>query len=296
MSASGCSRDERGRHAHDRSPRPADSHRRPRRVGSRRRRLDQEQHGRIAFIRGEEHQGGNIYTAASDGSDVQKLTDTGFEHDPVWSPDGEWLAFTSQREATPGVYVMKADGSRVRPSSRDRWSESVLVVRRPTTRIREHQAAAPDDDPRRRLEPARGTSLQHQFRELRESGLVPGRAANRVQRLLGRTDVSKRRLRRQHRWHRPLARVQPQRGAPDPETWSPAWSPTGEQLAADAFTWNGIYVGPVGGAPRRIESTGLRPNWSPDGSRIVFARPIELSSRILRILTRCAPMEPTSSG
>jgi hypothetical protein len=72
---------------------------------------------------------------------------------------------------------------------------------------------------------------------------------------------------------------QPPPAGPDPETWSPAWSPTGDQLAADAFTWNGIYVGPVGGTPRRIEPTGLRPSWSPDGSRIVFARQPELSSR-----------------
>ena len=65
--------------------------------------------GRIAFTRG-----GDIHTMAPDGSDVRALTDTGFDSDAAWSPDGEWLAFTSAREITRGVYIIRADGAGLR--------------------------------------------------------------------------------------------------------------------------------------------------------------------------------------
>lgn len=68
---------------------------------------------------------------AADGSDVREHTDRGgWDLLPVWSPDGAWLAFTSDRGATLEqqvanrsgddvtgftLYVMRPDGSDVRP-------------------------------------------------------------------------------------------------------------------------------------------------------------------------------------
>jgi TolB protein len=57
----------------------------------------------------------DIFTMRSDGSDLQKITDTiGDNEKPDWSPDGRWLIFVSDRADYPtslGLYRIRSDGS-----------------------------------------------------------------------------------------------------------------------------------------------------------------------------------------
>jgi TolB protein len=67
---------------------------------------------RIAFVADGKNL--NIYTIAPDGSDPVRLTSGGSNENPVWSPDGRFIAFSSTRTGNADIYVMRADGTQVR--------------------------------------------------------------------------------------------------------------------------------------------------------------------------------------
>jgi len=58
---------------------------------------------------------GEIWAIDADGGDEQQLTNSpAFDGDPAWSPNGEQIAFTSERDnGDREIYVMNADGSGV---------------------------------------------------------------------------------------------------------------------------------------------------------------------------------------
>jgi Tol biopolymer transport system component len=60
-----------------------------------------------------------IYTVNADGTDLRRLTDSGNDGTPAWSPDGRTIAFVSEASNfTPDIYLMKADGSDQRQLTR----------------------------------------------------------------------------------------------------------------------------------------------------------------------------------
>lgn len=54
---------------------------------------------------------GNIWKLNTDGSALTRLTNSGKDRAPRWSPDQSQIAFTSSRDGNKEVYVMNADGS-----------------------------------------------------------------------------------------------------------------------------------------------------------------------------------------
>ncbi len=55
--------------------------------------------------------GGDIWIVSRTGGEARRLTSTpAVEADPYFSPDGRWIAFTSDRSGVEAVYVVSADG------------------------------------------------------------------------------------------------------------------------------------------------------------------------------------------
>jgi tricorn protease len=65
---------------------------------------------RVAFAHG-----GDLWIASREGGRALRLTSTpAAESDPHFSPDGRWLAFTSNRSGVEAVYVVAAEGGEPR--------------------------------------------------------------------------------------------------------------------------------------------------------------------------------------
>jgi Tol biopolymer transport system component len=86
---------------------------------------------RIVSFSGDGDYALDVYVMDADGANRRRLTSwEGLDMFPVWSPDGEWIAFASDRDATPAqqasnrsgegiftglsTYAMRADGSGLR--------------------------------------------------------------------------------------------------------------------------------------------------------------------------------------
>ncbi len=57
----------------------------------------------------------DIFEADPDGGNLMQLTNTkGYDAEGAFSPDGKLIAFCSDRDGDPDIYLMNADGSNVR--------------------------------------------------------------------------------------------------------------------------------------------------------------------------------------
>jgi dipeptidyl aminopeptidase/acylaminoacyl peptidase len=96
--------------------------------------------GDIVFARQDSRgRASDLYTVNLDGTGFHRLTSTGADFDPAFSPDGSQLAFASRRAARGGseIYVMNADGTAVRRLTHSRQAGSEQTHNR-------HPTWAPD--------------------------------------------------------------------------------------------------------------------------------------------------------
>jgi len=55
--------------------------------------------------------GGDLWIVERSGGEAHRLTsDIGIEIDPIFSPDGTWIAFTGEYDGNEDVYVIPAAG------------------------------------------------------------------------------------------------------------------------------------------------------------------------------------------
>lgn len=64
----------------------------------------------------------NIYIQDSAGQRVAMLTDdNGDEYDPVWAPNGQWIAYVANHPGNDEIFVMRSDGSDKRRLTWNEW-------------------------------------------------------------------------------------------------------------------------------------------------------------------------------
>ena len=73
---------------------------------------------KIAYVNVSGNQA-NIFTINPDGSGKKQLTTSSRRNEnPSWSPDGHFIAFSSNRNATKDIYIMYANGENQRRLSK----------------------------------------------------------------------------------------------------------------------------------------------------------------------------------
>ena len=219
--------------------------------------------GRMAFV---SDRGGDaeIYVMNADGSGIEQLTDNeSGDNSPSWSPNGERIAFLSDRdndEDIYDIYVMNADGSHVQQLT-DRCNNHFITW-------------SPD-----------GGHIAFESRGdiyvMNADGSGVGQLTGRPQEscaeaFLAVHDGEAGYFRRNADGSLELVEDY---GSLDWHTVdsSPVWSPNGDRIAfvsgrgGDGF---GVYVmNADGGGVERLtydEDFNLLPSWSPEGNRIAF--------------------------
>ena len=213
-----------------------------------------------------------IGTSNIDGTEPRRLTrNRYFDHLPVWSPDGNRIAFVSDRPPSGGsgagerLYTMAADGSDVRniaPSLRldlypPAWSPDgqriAFVVYEPGGPRPAIYTVRPDGSDLMRISEALSSPSWSPdgewiaFTKSHDDGMGLYAIA---------ADGSDSRL---------VAVVQGESGS-----WSPSWSPSGEEILVSCVTVCVINVADgslVGQSPVSLHGGNVAA-WSPDGSRI----------------------------
>jgi Tol biopolymer transport system component len=237
---------------------------------------------RIAYYRRTDANRRDIWTIAADGSDPRAVTDdTAVDWNPVWSGDGKYLYYASDRQATASLWRVRIDESTGRTLSppepvtgptadvlqMDLAPDGRRIVY--VTRVQEANLKAISFDPVRLIVTGDPVAITQGTRPSGSPSLSPDGAwvafhslgAVREDIWLTRADGS---------------------GTPtnltndEPIDRAPLWSPDGQRLVffSDRTGISQIWLmNPDGSGQRQVtfsEGGGVYPFWSPDGLRIAF--------------------------
>jgi len=207
--------------------------------------------GLIAFVRpsSADSSVGDIWTVRPNGTSPRRLTFTGDNSWPSWSPNGTQIAFTSSRAGSDDIWVMNADGTGLR-----RVTAAASAERYPTWSPDGRWLAFSSDRPT--TDPENPRAFLYKLRSTRPYGTAIRLTWSGV------NDV----------------------GGYDYD-WRPSWSTLGTIYFTREFRWPGDYEPPwssifsvpgAGGAqtdvlPAGLGGSGWSGDVSPDGGQLVWS-------------------------
>ncbi|MFN0110598.1 MAG: protein kinase domain-containing protein [Blastocatellia bacterium] len=237
---------------------------------------------RIAYYRNRR----DIWTIAADGSDPRPVTDdAAVDWNPVWSGDGKYLYFASDRKAAASLWRVRIDQATGRTLSQletvtgptaevlqmdlSRDGRSIVYV----TRVQDANIKAIGFDPVKMITTGDAVAITQGTRPSGSPSLSPdgewvafhSLGAPQEDIWLARADGSG-----------TQANLATNLTNDAPLDRSPRWSPDGQQLAFTSFRtgiWQVWLMNPDGSNKRQLtfsESSCNTPFWSPDGRRIAW--------------------------
>ena len=216
---------------------------------------------------------GAIWVASLHGSAKPRRFTAGEKRDgsPRWSPDGRWLAFTSNRgpeKTQPQLYVMPADGGEPRRLTDEKESVEWMAWSLDSSRIaysmRARDPAYAEEDDAKRA-PRRFTRL---FYKLNGVGWTGDRRTHVF--VVGVDGGEPRRL-----------------TDGDTEDGDPTWSPDGSRIVFSSLRgerWDTEFISRLysvdtdGGEPRQLtgdDGSFSMASFSPDGARLAYRYVVE---------------------
>ena len=206
-----------------------------------------------------------------------QLTHTAGELFPDWSPDGQWIAFTSGRAGTPDIFIKPvAGGEAIRITEHPaadflpRWSpdgEMLLFISDRDGRRNLWTISPFEDESTLRQITTAADSLEGNLFDWAPSGDEIVFTSNQT----GNWDL----------WILPLAGGSARQVTDRPEKdWDPGWSRDGKWIAFNsAKTSEGgdadLWIVPATGGPARQLTTDSKgdynPRWSPDDQWVTFS-------------------------
>jgi Tol biopolymer transport system component len=243
--------------------------------------LVQQGSAEIVYVAGS-GKAARLVAIREDGTSKRRLTSSRYpELTPAYSPDGNRIAFSSQRGANEDVYVMSADGRNVRrltshaaPDAQPAWSpdgKRIAFVSRRAGNFKIYVMNA--DGSRERLLTSGPRWVTDSSPSWSPDGRWIGFASSRVKD--GNPEIFKMRPDGSRVTRLTFTDTA---GEVSPDDGFPAWSPDGRSIAFSSTRATGQHdlwvMRSDGKTPRRITRTprfddwGAR--WSRDGKHIVF--------------------------
>jgi Tol biopolymer transport system component len=228
--------------------------------------------GRLAYVASTDPYNWDIWTMNPDGSDRRQLT-THPAHDdnPTWSPDGQRIAFVSERDGNPEIYVMNADGSQ-----QTRLTNQAGMDLMPNWSPDGQRIAFVSDRTRKQLLYVMNVDGSQPIRITNATSFDPKDASPAWS-----PDGQRIAFSSQRSGHFEIYMMEPSGGALQQITSNsfpsagPVWSPDGQWIAINALMpgyVNIALIRPDGSQYQFLNEnfdTG-GPAWSPDGKRMTF--------------------------